>query len=295
VKENRCLFAAVVGEPNAGKSTLVNSMVGEKISIISHKIQTTRRQIYGIANFENSQIVFVDTPGFCQDKSPLEKVILSNFKNSYKHSDLLILIIDALSKNLSRSLKFIKKVELAKFPLVIAINKVDVAKKENILKLAAMVSEFNFIKKVFMISALTDDGLDDLRSFLIDYAPTGKWLFEKGCATDMPLKFRLSEITREKLFNKLEKDLPYSIYVETELFHESEKKARIYQSIVVIKASQKGIILGKNGNMIKDIKDKAITDMQSLLGKKIELKLFVKVREKWTEKTEHLKSAGILN
>lgn len=295
MENKKCAFVAVVGEPNAGKSTLVNSIVGEKVSIVSPKMQTTRRQIRGITELENTQIVFTDTPGFCKPNSPLEKVISSNFKNSYKDSDLILMVIDASSKSTMSSLNFIEKLKLTKIPFVVVINKVDIAKRENILKLADEISKYDFIRRVFMISALNSDGIEDIKVFLKDSAPQSPWLFEKDKPTDAPLKFRLSEITREKIFNHLDKELPYSIYVETEVFRESEKKAKIYQSIVVMKDSQKGIVLGKSGNMIKSIKDESIKDMRELLDKKIELKLFVKVKEKWTEKKAHLQNAGIID
>ena len=293
--QSKSAFVAVVGEPNAGKSTLVNSIVGEKVSIVSQKIQTTRRQIKGIVEIDESQIVFIDTPGFCKPNTPLEKVIASNFKNSYKDSDLILLVIDATSKNLASSFEFVKKISSTKIPFSVVINKVDVAKKESILKIATELSLYDFIKQIFMISALNQDGIQDIKSFLKNSAPEGPWFYEQNTPTDLPVKFRLSEITREKIFNHLNKELPYSIYVETESFHESEKKAKIYQSIVVMKESQKGIVLGKSGSMIKTIKDEAIADMKILLNKKIELKLFVKVKEKWTEKKAHLQNAGIID
>jgi GTP-binding protein Era len=163
------------------------------------------------------------------------------------------------------------------------------------MRTAGMLTECTFLRKVFMVSALTDDGIEDLKLFLEQDAQIGHWMYAADQVTDLPMSIRLAEITREKIFGKLEKELPYSIYVETELFKESEKKARIYQSIVVMKDSQKGIVLGHNGSMIKSIKDESIADMKSLLGKKIELKLFVKVRAKWTTSKEHLQNAGIID
>jgi GTP-binding protein Era len=288
------LFVTVVGAANAGKSTLINTIIGEKVSIVSHRVQTTRRAIRGIATIGVAQVVFLDTPGFCTAASPLEKVLLTNLRKSCRDPEMILLVIDATSKNHNQSMKFVERTQKAKVPFVVVINKVDVAKREDVLKIASMLSSHDGIMKVFMVSALLDDGICDLKNFLEEAAQEGVWMYEDAQTTDSPLSFRLAEITREKIFLRLKEELPYSIYVETELFHESEKKATIYQSIVVMKDSQKGIVLGRNGTMIKSIKGEAIADMVPLLGKKVFLKLFVKVREKWTEKMEHLQNAGIV-
>lgn len=292
---SRCSFVAVVGEPNAGKSTLVNTIVGEKISIVSSKIQTTRRQVKGIVEIDGAQIVFIDTPGFCKANSPLEKALIANFKHSYKDVDVVLLVIDATSRNHNNSLTFIEKFRDSDQLCAVAINKTDIAKKEQIIELAAALAKHEFIQEIFMISALKDDGIQPIKEFLKNTAPEGPWHYGEDQVTDIGLNLRLAEITREKIFRMLEKELPYSIYVETEVFRDAEKKARISQAIVVLKDSQKGIVLGKGGDMIKAIKDAAIEDMKRLLGKKIELKLFVKVKEKWPEKKAHLQNAGILD
>lgn len=292
----KCIFVSIVGEPNAGKSTLLNILINKKVSIVSPKIQTTRRQIRGITEINDTQIVFTDTPGFFhKSSSPLEKVIYSNFKNSYKDSDLIILVIDSTSKNIENSIKFVERLEVSRIPLVVIINKVDIAKKESILKIAETLSCYDFIKQIFMISALKSDGIDDVKNFILSQAYESPWFYPENTFSDAPLEFQLSEITREKIFYNLEKELPYNIYVETESVHHTEKKAKIFQSIVVMKDSQKGIVLGKCGNMIKKIKYESINDMKNLLNKKIELTLFVKVKEKWTEKKAHLQNAGIID
>jgi GTP-binding protein Era len=290
----KCSFIAVVGAPNAGKSTLVNTIVGEKVSIVSPKIQTTRKRIRGIVEIDETQLVFTDTPGFCKSSSHLEKAIMANFRKSYKDADLILLIVDATSRHHNDSFEFIEKIQKSDVPLVVAINKVDIVKKLDILVMAEKLSQYDFIRKIFMVSATQNDGVDDLKTFLKESASCGPWLFGENQATDTNLSFRLSEITREKIFNRLDKELPYSIYVETELFKNTEKKAKIYQSIVVLKDSQKGIVLGRQGSMIKSIREDAVFDMKNLLDKKVELKLFVKAKEKWTEKKAHLQSAGII-
>ncbi len=291
----KCSFVAIVGEPNAGKSTLVNDIVGEKISIVSSKVQTTRRPIRGIVELDAAQIVFIDTPGFCKANSHLEKALIQNFRHSYKDADVIILVIDATSRNHDGSISFIEKFQESDKTFAVAINKTDIAKKEQLLELADCLSKYEFIKEIFMISALKDDGVGAIKEFLKMTAPEGPWLYEEDQVTDLPMNLRLAEITREKIFKMLEKELPYSIYVETEIFREAEKKARISQVIVVMKDSQKAIVLGRGGQMIKMIKEAAIADMADLFGKKIELKLFVKVKEKWTEKKAHLQNAGIID
>jgi GTP-binding protein Era len=295
MSSTKCLFVSVVGEPNSGKSTLVNSMVGKKVSIVSHKVQTTRRQIRGVAHVDNVQMVFIDTPGFCKSNSSLEKVILTNFKKSYKDSDLILLLIDATSKNLVPTFKFIEKSRGLKNMFAVAINKVDFAKKESILKIADQLLAYDFVKKVFMISALTNDGVEDLKRFIQEEAIEGPWMFDKEQTTDSDLKFRLSEVTREKLFKRLEKELPYSIYVETESVRESNGKAEVHQSIVVMKDSQKGIILGNKGKMIGAVREDSIKDMREIIRKNVKLRLFVKVRDGWTENKEYLRDAGIID
>lgn len=296
MQNRKCIFVSIVGEPNAGKSTLLNNLINKKISIVSPKVQTTRRQIKGIIEEGSTQIIFTDTPGFFNKaNSPLEKVISSNFKKAYKDSDLIALVIDSTAKSIETSLRFIKKLETSKNSLIVVINKVDIAKKENILKIAKTLSHYDFIKRVFMVSALNSDGISDLKDFIINQAYESPWFYPENTNSDTNLNFQLSEITREKIFYNLEKELPYSIYVETESIHQTEKKAKIFQAIVVMKDSQKGIVLGKGGYMIKKIKYEAITDMRTLLNKKIELKLFVKIKEKWTEKKAHLQNAGIID
>lgn len=295
--EAKCGFVAIVGEPNAGKSTFINLMVGEKVSIVSRKCQTTRRQVKGIALYGNTQVVFIDTPGFFKAKTSLGKALISNFKHAYKDADIILVMVDACSeKKLEYTYSFIAKLSNRySQKIVAAINKVDTANKQSILRIADKLSEYKFIEHIFMISATKNIGIDKIRYYLRDNLPVGSYLYNTDQKTDMNTQFRLSEVTREKIYKFLSAELPYNIYVTTEMFRETEKKARIYQSIIVMKDSQKGIVLGRQGECIKNIREKAVKDMKELLHKKVELKLFVKVKENWTGKTIHLQNAGIID
>jgi GTP-binding protein Era len=292
--KTRCGFVAVVGEPNSGKSTFVNAIVGEKISIISSKPQTTRRQIRGIAQCENSQVIFIDTPGFFSGTTALEKALIVNFRKAYKSADIVLVLIDANRLSLDYTLSFIEKVESNPSQKVsVVINKVDIAPKSNILKIAQKLSYYTFIENIFMISALTKNGLDDVVTYLKNSVPESPYMYNTDSKTDLNLLLRLAEATREKLYESLLFELPYSLYVESEMFRETEKKAIIYQSVVVMKESQKGIILGHKGERIEKIKKMSIQSMREILKKKVSLKLFVKVEENWTQKRSHLQNAGI--
>jgi GTP-binding protein Era len=295
---SRCGFVAVVGEPNSGKSTFINAVVGEKVSIVSPKAQTTRRQIRGIAQYENEQIVFVDTPGFFKARTSLERALVRNFRHSYEDSDIVLVMIDATSSFLSMTFSFIEKLESIKLEfgqkIIVAINKVDKAPKDNILKIAKKLSDYELINEIFMISALNNDGVMDVIAYLKNNVPESPFLYEVDRKTDMDMPFRLAEITRENVYKILSEELPYSIYIETELFKETEKKVKIYQAIIVMRDSQKGIVIGSKGERIKRIKELSIRSMRELTNKKIELRLFVKVKEKWPDNRTHLQNAGIL-
>jgi GTP-binding protein Era len=295
---SKSLFVSVIGEPNVGKSTLVNTIIGEKISIVSPRVQTTRRHIRGIFNVGETQLIFTDTPGFfanSEKRSRLESLILCNFWSSFRSSDIILLLIDSTAKNHSFTFNFLEKLrESGEHRVLIAINKVDIANKKDILQTAESLVSFDFVEKVFMISAVKNDGVADIVEYLIKIATIGPRFFEINQSTDADMKFRLSEITREKLFLALDKELPYSIYVETEFFVETEKKTKVYQSIVVLKDSQKAIVIGKEGSMLRFVRNSAVADMKKMLKKRLELKLFVKVREKWTAKKRCLQDAGIV-
>jgi GTP-binding protein Era len=291
--DRRCGTVALVGVPNSGKSTLMNSLIGDKLSIVSSKAQTTRRAVKGVLTCGDSQVVFVDTPGFCSPRSSLERAVLSNFSASCIGADVLLLLIDARHNTFTSTKRFLDMYSGHGSKLSLAFNKIDLIKKEKLLPLADSFAKYLCISDIFMISAKKQQGLDDLKAYLFSNLPERPWLFEEQEKTDLSLKFRLSEVTREKLFNLLEDEVPYQLYVETEALFEKAKKITIFQSIVVMKSSQKGIILGKAASFIKKVKYFSIADMEAITSKKIDLRLFVKVKEKWTEKMEHLRNAEI--
>ena len=293
---NKCGFVSLIGFPNSGKSTLLNSLVNEKISIVSPKAQTTRRNIRGIVEYNNSQAIYIDTPGICYSNSNIEKALLKNFRLALKDSDIIILLIDSSQKFNLKRFSFIENKQFINKHFAIAINKIDLLQnKEKLLEIAAQLSKFDFIKEIFFISALNGEGIEPLKRFVENSLPESPWLYMKDhFSTDLDLNFRLAEITREKLFENLEQELPYSLYVTTEALHITDKKLKIMQTIVVLKDSHKKIIIGYKGNTIKKIKFSAIREMKNIFTKNIELKLFVKVREKWTEKKEHMINAGII-
>ena len=326
----KCGFVALVGLPNAGKSTLINLLVNEKISIVSFKAQTTRNEVRGIVEYDDSQIIYVDTPGICTTNNStrinnninntradnicvnntctnstrvnnaLEKILFKNFKRSIRNADVIIIVIDGSDKcalnKLKLNEKFLKNEFLKDKPVAIAINKIDlVSPKEKLLKIADELRKLEYVKEIFMISALNNQGIEPLKQFAKDSVLEGPWLYtEEHDITDTGIKTRLSEITREKIFENLEQELPYSIYVITDALRITDKKFKIIQTIITMKDSQKGIIIGRNGNMIKHIKLSAINEMKQIFHKNIDLKLFVRVKEKWTSSKDYLTDAGLI-
>lgn len=280
---------ALIGAPNAGKSTLANHLVGQKISIVSPKVQTTRNTIKAIMVEGETQIVFLDTPGVFIPKTtrPLERAIVRNAWQTIKEVNVVCLLIDANRGIDDNNQQILKDLEFHKIKPIIVINKVDSIKKEKALGIIAELSQRGF-EQIFLISALSGDGVEDLKKHLIDLAPQGSWHFTDDEITDAPMKFVASEITREKLFLHLNQDLPYSIFVKTDSWEDLKNgQVKIKQTIYVLKESQKMIVLGKGGSMIKQIGEEARMDIGELLGTKVHLFLFVKVEEDWINKKEY--------
>lgn len=285
-------FIAVVGEPNAGKSTLINQLVGQKVSIVSPKVQTTRQRILGLAISGEAQLVLIDTPGIFAPKKRLDRAMVASAWEAGKDADQIILIVDASQKSQVRSLEILKGLDGRK--VIIALNKVDAVDKARLLKIAQQYSSFDNVSEIFMISALTGDGVVDLMAHLVEQAPEGIWMFPEDDITDMPQRLWAAEITREQLYHQLHQELPYETFIETEAWEEFDNgDVKINQVIYVNRDSQKSIILGKRGSKIKEISQAARTELASLLGRKVHLYLYVKVAEDWSEKAAFYRNAGL--
>ena len=287
-------FVAIFGASNVGKSTLLNKLVGAKVSIVSPKVQTTRSRVLGISIQDKTQIIFIDTPGIFSPKRRLDRAMVSAAWGGIGDADKLLLLIDASRGYDSDTRKIIKKLAKRNQNSVLAINKVDLVAKTELLKLANELNSANIFSDIFMISAQLGDGVDDLMKYLIKYMPAGPWLFPADQISDMPGRLTASEITREKLYLQLHQELPYATSVETESWKEQKDKSiRIEQIIYVERASQKAIILGKGGNRIKSLGKASREELEEIFGYRIHLFLFVKVREKWGDDPERYRELGL--
>ncbi|GAB3455394.1 GTPase Era [Insolitispirillum peregrinum] len=286
----RCGFVAVLGAPNAGKSTLTNAMVGTKVSIVSPKVQTTRTRIRGIAMQDNSQIIFIDTPGIFRPKKRLERAMVAAAWAGLADADTVILVIDAqrasgkrgLDEDSSSIIETLKKNGYQ--DVILVLNKVDLVNPPVLLDLAAKLHAEGIFSEVFMISALKERGTADILRYLASRAPLGPYMFPEDEVSDLPMRMLAAEITREKVFLKLYHELPYSITVETDQWTERpDGSVKIDQTIFVARDSQKSIVLGKGGDQIKHIGAAARKELEEILGQKVHLFLFIKVREDWAE------------
>ncbi len=291
----KCGFVSIIGLTNAGKSTLVNNIVGAKVSITSRKVQTTRQRIMGIAIKDDSQIVLLDSPGIFNPKRSLDKAMIKTAWQSSMEGDIVIVLVDA-SKDISEPLSdMIKKLQQNnKATKLLVLNKIDKIKPENLLVLSAKLNEMADFTQTFMISALKDKGVADLANYLAENLPQGNWLFDEDQMSDIPLRTLASEITREKIYHFIHQELPYNIYVETEEWQDKENIVHIYQNIYVTKQSYRAIILGKKGSMITNIGRASRIELEELLEKKVNLKLRVLVKENWTENKALFSQMGIL-
>jgi GTP-binding protein Era len=291
----RCGIVAVVGAPNAGKSTLVNQLVGAKVSIVTHKVQTTRTRIRGIAVHGDAQIVFVDTPGIFTAKRRLERAMVQAAWAGVEDADVVLVIHDAGRRQISdETRQVIGGLAGARSEVVLVLNKVDLVKREKLLELAAELSGLGSFSKVFMISALNGDGTKDLMAYLAKRMPEGPWLFPEDQLSDLSLRMLAAEITREKLFLNLHEELPYALTVETESWEDfKDGSARVQQVIYVGREQHKAICLGKGGKTIRLVREAAQKEMEAAFGQRVHLFLFVKVRENWINDPERYRNLGL--
>ncbi len=290
----RCGFIALIGAPNAGKSTLLNSLVGQKVAIVTPKVQTTRTRLTGIATFDRSQLVFIDTPGIFRPRRRLERAMVATAWRGAEDADLVVFLIDSKRGLGPDEARIIAGLKEAGRQAIVALNKIDLVKRERLLELAAKVDEAGIAHEIFMISATTGDGVMDLKARLAALVPEGPWLYPAEQITDVTSRVLAAEITREKVFLRLHQELPYAITVETENWEERpDGSVAISQVIHVSKASQKGIVIGKGGRTLKAIGEAARKEMELLFERRVHLFLFVRVTEKWSESREHYLAMGL--
>jgi len=292
----RAGFVALIGEPNAGKSTLLNRMVGAKVSIVTHKVQTTRARIRGVAMEGTTQIVFVDTPGLFQPRRRLDRAMVAAAWGGAADADVIVLLVEAhrgVTEGVERILEGLG--DIAKGRIVaLAINKIDRVKSETLLSLAKDLNDRFDFAETFMISAEKGHGVQNLRQWLAGKLPVGPWLYPEDQIADLPLRMIAAEMTREKLTLRLHQELPYQMTVETENWEErKDGSARIDQIIYVVRDGHKGIVLGHRGETIKAVSKAAREELNEFLGRKVHLFLKVKVRPNWLDEAERYSEMGL--
>jgi GTP-binding protein Era len=299
--ETRCGFTAVIGAPNAGKSTLVNALVGSKISIVTPKVQTTRMPVRGVAIKGDAQIVFVDTPGIFKPRRKLDRAMVKSAWVGAGDADAVLVIVDAPAlaadpKGLSAidTNSIIEGLRASERKAGLVLNKIDAMPRAELLPLAERLNGEGVFERVFMISALKGDGISDIAEWCAEKMPKGPWLYPADQAADIPLRLLASEVTREKLYLRLHDELPYATAVETEQWTErKDGSVKIDQVIYVEREGQKAIVLGKGGRAVKQIGESARHEIEEMLGRRVHLFLFVKVRENWADTSEHYRAIGL--
>jgi len=292
----RAGFTALIGEPNAGKSTLLNRMVGAKVSIVTHKVQTTRARVRGVAMEGDSQIVFVDTPGLFQPRRRLDRAMVAAAWGGAADADIILLLVEAhrgITEGVERILEGLTEIGEGR-KLALAINKIDRVQPEVLLGLTKELNERFAFAETFLISAERGHGVEDLRAWIAKELPEGPWLYPEDQIADLPMRMIAAEMTREKLTLRLHQELPYQMTVETEKWEErKDGSARIDQVIYVVRDGHKGIVLGKRGETIKAVSQAAREELTEFLGRKVHLFLQVKVRPNWLEEAERYSEMGL--
>jgi GTP-binding protein Era len=290
----RCGFVALIGAPNAGKSTLINALVGSKVAIVSPKVQTTRALVRGIAMEADAQLVFVDTPGIFAPRRRLDRAMVTTAWGGAHDADIVAVLIDAKKGLDPEAETMLEKLAEVRHPKVLILNKVDLVEKESLLALVQAANARAAFEATFMISALNGDGVADVRRWLAGRVPEGPWHYPADEVSDAPVRQLAAEITREKLYLKLHQELPYQSTVETETWSErKDGSVRIEQTIFVERESQRKIVLGKAGQTIKSIGAAARRELSEILEKPVHLFLFVKVRQDWGDDPERYRQIGL--
>lgn len=290
----RCGFVALIGAPNVGKSTLVNALVGSKVTIVSRKVQTTRALIRGIVIEDKSQIILVDTPGIFSPKRRLDRAMVSTAWSGAHDADLVCVLLDAKAGIDEEAEAILSKLATVKHPKILVLNKIDLIPREKLLALAQTANERMKFESTFMISALSGDGVDDLRKTLAKMVPEGPFHYPEDQMSDAPMRHLAAEITREKIYRQLHQELPYQSTVETDSWTErKDKSVRIEQTIFVERESQRKIVLGKGGATIKSIGADSRKEIAEIVGVPVHLFLFVKVRENWGDDPDRYREMGL--
>jgi GTPase len=290
----RCGFVALIGAPNVGKSTLVNALVGSKVTIVSRKVQTTRALIRGIVVENNAQIILVDTPGIFVPKRRLDRAMVSTAWSGAYDADLVCVLLDARAGIDDEADAILTKLAGVAHPKILVLNKIDLVPREKLLALTSAANERLSFENTFMVSALSGDGTDDLRRALAERVPEGPFHYPEDQMSDAPLRHLAAEITREKIYRHLHQELPYQSTVETDTWTErNDKTVRIEQTIFVERDSQRKIVLGKSGATIKAIGAESRKEIGEIIGQPVHLFLFVKVREKWGDDPNRYREMGL--
>ena len=290
----RCGFVALIGAPNVGKSTLVNALVGSKVTIVSRKVQTTRALIRGIVIENNAQIILVDTPGIFLPKRRLDRAMVSTAWSGAHDADLVCVLLDAKAGIDDEADAILTKVASVHHEKILVLNKIDLVPREKLLALVKAANDRLALARTFMVSALSGDGVDDLRRALGEMVPAGPYLYPEDQMSDAPMRYLAAEITREKIYQKLHQELPYQSTVETDSWTErKDKSVRIEQTIFVERESQRKIVLGKNGSTIKSIGAASRQEISEILDVPVHLFLFVKVRENWSDDPDRYREMGL--
>ena len=292
---SRCGFVALVGAPNAGKSTLLNTLVGSKVSIVTPKVQTTRTRIMGIASEGETQLIYVDTPGIFEPRRRLDRAMVAAAWQGSTDADKVMLLIDVSQKKIdANTMTIIEGLKKSQRPTMLVLNKVDLVDHQRLLPLTQKMNEMMSFEQIFMISATTGNGVDPIRSYLARSMPEGPWLYPDDQLADMTERLLAAEITRETLYIRLHSELPYASTVETEKWTDQpDGSVRIDQVIFVQRDTQKAIVLGNRGSMIKKLGQEARLALEEALDRRVHLFLFVKVRENWQDDPERYREMGL--